>query len=163
MSKEAKYFAFATLCVTVGGLMLTATIIWGWAFVIVGLFFGFMALKTKHIVSNVNGVATQIITVENYDYEFKKEDDVVVLRLNPEIHASPGVRVEDIQVEIKGQRYETGWEPMKESISGDIGHCVYANLPASLKSGIYQARLVAVIKNKEYYSDDFDLEYEKSN
>jgi hypothetical protein len=161
MSKEAKYFAFASLCVTVGGLMLMATIIWGWVFVVLGFFLGFMALRTKHIAPNVNGVATEVITVENYGYEFQWKDDQLVLRLNPEIHAIPGVRVEDILVEIKGKRYETDWEPMKETTSGDIGHYVYVNLSSSLKSGIYQARLIAVISNKEYYSNAFDLEYKK--
>jgi len=141
--------------------MLTGTVIWGWVFVIVGFFFGFMALKTKHIVPNVSSIATQIITVENYGYEFQKKENCIVLRLHPEIHASPGVRVEDIQLEMRGKRYETDWEPMKESISGDIGHYVYANLPTSLKSGTYQARLVAVIQNDEYYSEAFDLEYGK--
>lgn len=161
MSKEAKYFAFATLCVMVGGTMLTANIIWGWFFIVVALILGFLALRAKPKESNAGVVATEFITVENYDYELQKKGDQLILRLDPEISASPGVRVEDIQVELKGKRYDTDWEPMKETISGNIGHYVYANLPQSLKSGIYEARIVAVIGNKEYYSDAFDLKYEK--
>ena len=162
MSKEAKYFAFATICVMVGSAMLMANIIWGWVFIGVGLIFGFLALRAKAKESNVTVVATETITVENYDYEFQVKDDCVVLRLNPEIHATPGVRVEDIQVEIKSKRYETDWEPMKESISGDIGHYVYAELPKSLKKGKYQARIIAHIDNKEWPSKPFTVEYQGS-
>jgi len=160
MSKEAKYFAFAMLCATVGGIMLMANIAWGWFFVGIGLLFGLLALRAKQVKANVNGIATETITVENYDYEFQVKDDCVVLRLNPEIHAIPGVRVEDIQVEIKSKRYETDWEPMKESISGDIGHYVYAELPKSLKKGKYQARIIAHIDNKEWPSKPFTVEYQ---
>ncbi len=159
MSKEAKYFAFATLLVMVGGLMLTANIIWGWIFIGVGLIFGFLALKAKSKEVDANGIATKVITVENYDYEFQKKGDQLILRLNPEITASPGVRVEDIQVELKGKRYDTDWEPMNETISGNIGHYVYAELPNSLKKGQYQARVIAHIDNKEWLSPSFTVEY----
>lgn len=159
MSKEAKYFAFASICVTVGGFMLNANIIGGWGFIGVGILFGILALKARRTKISVNGVATQIITVENYDYDFQKHNDYIKLRLNPEIHATPGVRVEDIRVEIMGKQYETDWEPMKETISGDIGHYIYAKLPKSLKSGDYEAKIIAYINNKEWPSKSFTLKY----
>lgn len=111
----------------------------------VGLLLGFMALKAKQSEPSINGITTQIITVENYDYQFQKGGNCVVLRLNPEIHAVPSVRVEDIQVEIKDERYDTDWRPMKQSISGGIGHYVYAELPKSLKKGEYQARVMGYL------------------
>jgi hypothetical protein len=110
-----------------------------------------------------SGVATKIIAVSNYDYEFETSGDSIRLRLSPEIHAIPGVQVEDIQLEMRGKRYNTDWKPMEETISGDIGQYIYVNLSDALKSGTYQARLVAVIENKEYYSNSFDLKYEKPN
>ena len=108
-----------------------------------------------------SGIATRIITVENYDYEFQKKGNQLILRLNPEIHATPGVRVEDIEVEIRGRRYDTDWEPMKKTVSGDIGHYVYAELP-KLKRGKYQARVIAHIDNKEWPSPPFTVEYKVS-
>ncbi|MBI4332132.1 MAG: hypothetical protein HY673_12705 [Chloroflexi bacterium] len=124
--------------------------------------------KSKEVAHTpVGAVATSVITVENYDHEFVTKgdssyrQDSVVLRLHPEIHATPGVRVEDIELEMKGKRYNTDWEPMKETISGDIGHYVYTKLPKSLKEGPYQARIVAHIENREYYSNDFTLVYRK--
>ncbi len=139
--------------------MLTANIIWGWVFIVVGFGFGFLALRAKPKETIVTVVATEIITVENYDYEFQKRGSQLILRLNPEIHASPGVRVEDIEVEIKGKRYGTDWKPMKETVSGDIGHYVYAELPKSLKKGKYQAMVIAHIGNKEWSSPPFTVEY----
>ena len=94
-------------------------------------------------------IANRIIAVSNYGYEFKALDDGLRLYLNPEIHAIPGVRVEDIQLEMKGKRYDTDWKPMSESISGDIGEAIYLNLPKSFKSGTYQSRIVAIIKYRE--------------
>ncbi len=127
---------------------------------IVGQVLAFRSLwrKTK-TMADINTIATQIITVENYGYEFQKQDDCVKLRLDPTIHAIPGVRVEDIKVEIMGKLYETDWEPMKEAISGDIGHFIYTKLPVSLKDGDYGAVIIAYINNKAWPSKSFPLQY----
>ena len=145
--------------------------IWVWLIVLgltllIAPFIAFHKIKLQRDdalrVSN-NDVATRIITVDNYGYEFKKLDDGLRLMLDPEIHAIPGVRVEDMQLEMKGKRYDTSWEPMSESISGDFGERIYVNLPKSLKFGTYKSRIVAIIENIEYYSDFFDLNYQKTS
>lgn len=148
----------------------------GWVWFISGVlaiiavtFEGAYRLSKKVIPTSGGTVATSLITVENYGYEFVHEGwpkysrDSVMLKLNPEIHATPGVRVEDIELEMKGKRYNTDWKPMTETISGDIGEDVYVALPKSLKEGRYQAKIVAHINNTEWYSPDFTLEYVKPN
>ncbi len=139
--------------------MINAGIVWGWPAIGLGILFGILALRARRDKTDVSVTATQIITVENYDYVFQKQDDCVELRLNPAIHAIPGVCVEDIKVEIMGKRYETDWEPMKETISGDIGHYIYAKLPLSLKDGDYKAIIIAYINNKEWPSESYTLRY----
>lgn len=126
-------------------------------------------LKQATIKDTIGIVARHLITVENYDYEFITCKDApeykkgsITIRLNPEIHATPGVAVEDIQLELKGRRYDTDWEPMEETISGDIGHYVYAHLEKSFKPGKYQAYIVAIIKGKEHPSDAFTINFPKS-
>ena len=104
---------------------------WAWSICVIGaillLFWAFHKMRLQRdaaqLPSEVRtyGVATRIITVENYGYAFKVMDNYINLRLQPELHAITGVRVKDIQLEMKGKRYETDWQPMKEAISGDIG------------------------------------------
>ena len=74
MSKEAKYFAFAAICIPVGGAMLSGGIAWGWFIIGLGLVLGFLALRIKPKETIVTVVATEVITVENYDYERKAEN-----------------------------------------------------------------------------------------
>ena len=152
-------FSVAGLLIMVGGGLMLVNTIAGGLCMIAGLLVVLKALEVKPTEPISDGIARQIITVENYDYEFQKKGDQLILRLNPEITATPGVRVEDIQVELKGKRYDTDWEPMKETISGNIGHYVYAELPKLLKKGKYQARVIAHIDNKEWPSKSFTVEY----
>ena len=152
-------FTVAGLLIMVGGGLMLVNTIAGCLCMIAGLLVVLKALKVKTTEPISDGIARKIITVENYDYEFQEKGSQLILRLNPEITASPGVRVEDIQVELKGKRYDTDWEPMKETISGNIGHYVYTELPKSLKKGKYQARVIAHIDNKEWPSPPFTVEY----
>ncbi len=127
--------------------------------IIVGLLIVLKAMKVKPIKPISDGIARRTLTVINYDYEFQTKEDHLRLRLNPEIHAIPGVRVEGIDVEIKSTRYETDFKPMEEAISGDIGGYVYTRLPKSFQKGKYQARIIAHIDNKEEPSESFTMEY----
>jgi len=158
MSKEAKYFAFAAICVPAGGAMLNAGIVWGWLIIGLGMVLGFLALRAKPKETIVTVVATEVITVENYDYEFQKKGDQLILRLNPEIHSSHMIRVEDIELELKSKRYKTDWKPMEGATSGDMGGHVYVEI-SSLKKGKYQAKVIAHIDNKEWFSPPFTVEY----
>ena len=113
-----------------------------------------------------NNIATQIITVsilEEFGYEFQVTADSLRLRFSPGIYASPAVKVEDIKLEIRGERYDTNWKPMEEAVSGDIdkGVYMYVSLPKSFKSGIYQARILACIENKWYPSKPYTLSYQQ--
>ncbi len=109
-----------------------------------------------------NTIARHIIAVYLVSYQFILIEGGLTIRLLPEIHAIPGVKVEDIQFEIKGKRYETDWKPMGEPISGDIGDYINADIP-TLKAGTYKARIIACIDNKEYPSDTFNVSYPQSN
>jgi len=113
-----------------------------------------------------NNIATKIIVVSNleeFGYEFETTVDSLRLRFSPGIYANPAVKVEDIQLEIKGERYDTDWAPMGEALSGDIdkGCYVRAILPKSFKPGIYQARILACIENKWHPSKPFTLNYQQ--
>lgn len=108
-----------------------------------------------------NDVANRIIAVSNCGYKFERSDDGLRLWLSPEIHAIPGVRVEDVQLEMRGKRYDTSWEPMNETISGDLGGNIYVNMPKSLKYGKYKYRIVAIIENGEHYSGSFELNHQE--
>jgi len=125
-------------------------------------FEGAYRISRRGLIKGRNpSVASGIIAVSNYGYEFEVKDDSLRLRLLPEIHAIPGVRVEDIHLEMKGKRFNTDWKPMDEAISGDIGGDVYVDLPRDFKHGIYQVRIVAIIENGEHLSDPFKINYQK--
>ena len=141
---------------------------WLWILIIVLLVVPFIAFHKVRVQRDeaklkLSGIVDRIIVVSNYDYEFETLPDSIRLRLDPDIHAIPAVLVEDIKFEIKAKRYDVDseWLSMNEPQSGDFGGYVYVNLPSSLRSGTYKARLVAIIENREYYSDPFDLKYEK--
>ena len=109
-----------------------------------------------------NGIAKAIIVVSIRSYQFviTKKNSLQLLFL-PRIDALPGVRVEDIVLELKGQRYGTNWQPMDEARSGEIGRYIEADIP-TLKPGSYQARVIACIDNKEHPSKPFTVEYSQS-
>jgi len=141
--------------------------VWGWVLIgvstfIVAQILAYRSLRLRTITNpSTNGIATQVITVENMEYEFQTDENQVILQVLPEIHAIPAVRVEDIKVEILGKRYETDWEPMKEATSGDIGEYIYVHLPKSLKEGDYEVRIIAYINNKEWPSRSYTFTYRR--
>jgi hypothetical protein len=116
-------------------------------------------LQRDEAVKSDSSIATRIISVSSYSHSFLTTENEVIFSFEPEIHAIPAVRVEDILVEIRGERYPTNWQPMNEAISGDIGHHITAKLPKSLKAGVYQARIIAMMENKERPSEPFDVRY----
>lgn len=109
-----------------------------------------------------NGIAKAYIVVSLRSYQFvaTKNGGLQLLFL-PRIDAMPAVRVEDIILELKGERHKTNWQPMDEARTGEIGAYIQANIPM-LKPGNYQARVIACIANKEHPSAPITVEYSQS-
>lgn len=124
-----------------------------------------VGVESDEVLSRLgqNGITRAYIVVSIRDYRFvTNENGELQLLFLPRIDAMPAVRVEDIVLEIKGERLPTTWQPMDESRSGEIGHYIHADVP-TLKPGSYQARVIACIDNKDHPSDPFIVEYRQSN
>jgi len=109
-----------------------------------------------------NGIAKAFIVVSFRSYEFvATENGGLQLLFLPRIDAMPAVHVEDIILELKGERHKTNWQPMDEPRAGEIGAYIQADIPM-LKPGSYQARVIACIDNREYPSKPITVEYRQS-
>ena len=145
--------------------------IWVWLIVLavallVAPFKAFNKIRSQRdeLRESSNDVADRIIVVENYEYKFERLDDGLRLWVHPQISAIPDVRVEDVKLEMMGKRYDTSWDPKNKTFSGEISKdIIYVNLPESLKYGEYMCRIVAIIENKEHYSNAFELNHQKEN
>jgi len=104
-------------------------------------------------------ITPSFVKVSYSDYSFEVKDDSIRLRFNLQIHAVPPIRIEEIQMEIRGKRYDTDWEPMAEAITDVSGRDVYINLPKSFPSNTYPARLVVCTERRGFFSDSFDLAF----
>ena len=106
-----------------------------------------------------NGITKAIIVVSIRSYQFvATKDGWLQLLFLPRIDAMPEVRVEDIKLELKGERHDTNWQPMDEPRAGEIGHYIQADIPM-LKPGSYKARIIACIDNTWHPSKSFTVEY----
>ncbi len=109
-----------------------------------------------------NGITRAYIVVSHRDYRFETDENgSLQLLFLPRIEANPAVRVEDIKVEINGERHPTDWQPMDESRAGEIGCYTYTDV-LKIKPGVYQARIIAIINNMEHPSDLFTVDYRQS-
>ncbi len=157
--------------------ILSFFIAWVLPFLVVfsAIYLGFWLRKTKVIQKapqladsspTQNNIATQIIVVsilEEFGYEFQTTADSLRLRFSPGIHVEPAMKVEAIQLEIRGKPYDTDWPPMEEAVSGyiDKGCYIRAKLPTTFKPGNYQARILACIENKWHPSKPFTVNYQQ--
>ncbi len=109
---------------------------------------------------NVIAEAFIIVSFRSYQFIVTEHGGLQLLFL-PRIDAMPAVRVEDIILELKGERHETNWQPMDEPRAGEIGAYIQADIPM-LKPGSYQARIIACIDNTEHPSKPITMEYRQS-
>ena len=109
-----------------------------------------------------DGIAKAYIVVSFRSYEFvSTENGGLQLLFLPRIDAMPAVRIEDIILELKGERHKTNWQPMDEARTGEIGAYIKVDIPM-LKPGNYQIRIIACIANKEHSSEPITVKYSQS-